>query len=198
MTNDTTGPAPGSPQSSYIERLLSTEREHRADTVAILSFCLAGESDTVADIGCGPGYFTVALAQALGRGKVIALDPDEEMLEICRRRVRAARLENVQVLKCDEYQFPLDEGSIDAVLLSCVVHHADDQVRFLAAARRLLVPGGRCTILEWYRRQSEGGPPLERRIDPGQLETMAVRAGFRWQATHRMSDDQYLADLRNG
>ena len=198
MTNDTTGPVPGSSQTSYIERLLSPEREHRAGTATILELCLAGDNVTVADIGCGPGYYTVALARALGRGKVIALDPDDEMLEICRRRVGEARLGNVEVLKCGEYQFPPDEGSIDALLLACVVHHADDRVRFLVAVRRLLLPKGRCTVVEWYRRGSEDGPPLERRIDPDELEAMAVRAGFRWHATHRMSGDQYLADLRNG
>ena len=43
---------------------------------------------TVVDIGCGLGYFSIALAKIVGpKGKVIALDIQRQMIQRARRRV---------------------------------------------------------------------------------------------------------------
>ena len=174
------------------ERLLSPERERWADSAVVLKHLQVGPGDLVADIGCGPGYFTVKLARSVAPGRVYALDVDDEMLELCRGGVAQAGLGNVVVQECGEYEFGLEEGSLDLVFLSCVIHHAEDQVRFLKAARRLLKPLGRCAMLEWEARDSEMGPPLERRIDRDRLIRHATAAGFVDCQLHHLSQHQYL------
>jgi ubiquinone/menaquinone biosynthesis C-methylase UbiE len=74
-----------------IQRLLSPQRDASLDTLAILSFSGRSYRDRVADIGCGPGYFTIPLAKALVEGKLYALDIDNEMLDACRERVATWR-----------------------------------------------------------------------------------------------------------
>ena len=74
-----------------IRRMLSPERLERLDPEAVLSLCEVDRHDTVADIGCGPGYFTLPLAKRLTHGKLYALDVDDDMLAACRQRVAAAR-----------------------------------------------------------------------------------------------------------
>ena len=84
---------------SSIERLLRPERLETLDPFRVLSHCPLTPRDTVADIGCGPGYFTLPLAKFLINGKVIALDTSDEMLEACRARLDKVRLGNVEVVK---------------------------------------------------------------------------------------------------
>ncbi len=51
---------------------------------------LVHEGDTALDLGCGPGFFTLPLAQMVGdRGKVVAVDLQAEMLQ--RLKSRAER-----------------------------------------------------------------------------------------------------------
>ena len=165
----------------FIQRLLSPQRDGSLDMLSILSFSEISRRDLVAEIGCGPGYFTPRLAKALMDGKLYALDTDEEMLAACRQRVTAARLGNVEVQQCEEFDFPLEEGSLDGLFLAFVVHESPDQPRFLQSIRRLLKPRGWVTVLNWHRRESESGPPLERRINPETMQQLVREAGFRYR-----------------
>lgn len=179
-------------EPSMAERLLSPEREQWADSQRVLSHLGIAPDARIADIGCGPGYFAVRLAGAAACGQVHALDVDDDMLELCRNNVSRAGLQNVLVRRCGEYEFGLEDGSLDLVFLSCVIHHADDPVRFLAAARRALKSSGRCAMLEWVERESEFGPPLERRIGHDRLAALAATAGLSDLAHHQLSEHQYL------
>lgn len=180
------------------ERLLSPDREQWANSATVLALLGIAFDAQIADIGCGPGYYTVRLASAAQRGLVHALDVDPEMLELCRQTVSAAGLENVLVARCGEYEFGLSDRSLDVVFLSCVIHHADDPVRFLAAARRMLKDAGRCAMLEWMERESDFGPPLERRIGRDRLIALAAKAGYSDIQYHRLSEHQYLLTAASG
>ncbi len=181
----------------FIQALLSPERSRNVDAFSILSFSELNYHDTVADIGCGPGFFTLPLAKSLFNGKLYALDNDEDMLAACRERVAPARLGNVEILKCDEFSFPLEPGSLDGAFLAFVVQQSPDKPRFLQAVRELIHPKGWCTILEWYHKETEMGPPLERRIDPADLEMIAEEQGFATKGWRDLNGEQYMMTLRN-
>ena len=185
-------------EPTMAERLLSPDREQWANSATVLALLGIASDAQIADIGCGPGYYTVRLASAARRGLVHALDVDPEMLELCRQTVSAAGLENVLVARCGEYEFGLSDRSLDVVFLSCVIHHADDPVRFLAAARRMLKGAGRCAMLEWVERESDFGPPLERRIGRDRLIALAAKAGYSDIQYHRLSEHQYLLTAASG
>jgi len=179
-----------------IRRLLRPERELELDPFTILSLMPIEPYDHVADIGCGPGYFSIPLAKHLVYGRLYALDILDEMLDVLRQRVSEARLGNVEILKCGERDFPLPRESLDGAFIAFVIHHDMDQVAFLAAVRALLKPRGWCTILEWYGRDTESGPPLERRIGPDRLEGLAKEAGFQFRSWRDINGRYYMALLR--
>ena len=181
----------------FIQRLLSPQRDASLDTLAILSFSGISYRDRVADIGCGPGYFTIPLAKALVEGKLYALDIDNEMLDACRERVAQARMGNVEILKCEEFDSSLEAGSLDGIFLAFVIQQSPDKPRFLKAVRKLLQPRGWGAILEWYRKETETGPPLERRVDPELMEELVKSAGFRYLGWRDLNGEQYMMTLRN-
>ena len=120
------------------------------------------------------------------------------MLDACRQRVAEARLGNVEILKCQEFDFPVDKSSLNGLFLAFVVHESTDKPRFLKAVRELLRPRGWCTVLEWYHKDSPTGPPLERRVDPGDMREMATEAGFSYLIHRDLNGEHYMMTLRNG
>jgi len=88
---------------------------------------LAREGATVADIGCGPGYFTLPLARMVGpTGQVVALDLQPEMLERVRQRAeRAGLLDRIRFHQCrpDAIDCP---APVDGILACYIVHEVPD------------------------------------------------------------------------
>ena len=188
----------GNPSShESIQRLTRPGRVDELDPFVVLSFCPISPNDVVGDIGCGPGYFTVPLAKQLANGKVFALDINDDMLDACRDAVGKVRMGNVEIMKCEEFDFPLEEASLDGAFVAFVIHHSPDKTRLFSQIRRLLKPRGWCSVLEWHYKETESGPPLGRRIQPAELQQMAVDAGFRYQGARDLNPDHYMVQLRN-
>ena len=181
-----------------IDRLLSPERERELDPFMVITFMPMDPYERVADIGCGPGFFSVPLAKYLVYGKLYCLDVMDEMLEVVGKRVAQANLGNVEIMKCGPTDFPVPEGSLDGVFLAFVVHQAEDRVSLLKAAGELLKLGGWCTVLEWFRKGTECGPPLEHRIEPREIEALAGEAGFQFRSWRSLNGRHYMAVLRKG
>jgi ubiquinone/menaquinone biosynthesis C-methylase UbiE len=176
--------------------LLSPERAEELDPFVIMAFMPVEPYDQVADIGCGPGFFSVPLAKHLIFGKLYALDILDEMLDALRERVREARLGNVEVLKCGSTDFPVPKESLDGVFLSFVIHEHDDPVAFLRAARDLLKPRGWCTVLEWHPEEPQGERSQSRLMSPNELEKLSREAGFGFRSWRDIKGRQYMALLR--
>lgn len=180
----------------HIEQLLSPERQEELDPFVAISFMPIDPYEHVADIGCGPGYFSIPLSKYLIHGKLYALDIDEEMLDTLRFRVADANLGNVEILRCGPTDFPVPSESLDGAFLAFVTHQSDDRAAFLEAVKDLLKPRGWCVILEWYRKEIDSGTPLEARIDPQEVEMLSREAGYRFQWWRDLNGNQYMALLR--
>ena len=178
-----------------VERMLRPERMETLDPFRVLSHCPVTPRDAIADIGCGPGYFTIPLAKFLVHGKVYALDISDDMVGACQARLDEARLGNVEVLRCEEYEFPVEPVSVDGIFISVVLHQPSDRIRFLTAAQEMLKPGGWCFIIEWQPHETESGPPQEVRITINDLREIALGSGLKFQSSLNLNSDYYLATL---
>jgi len=100
----------------------------------------------VADVGCGEGYLTIETARWASH--VVAIDRSPEVL--ARARALAARrgVTNVSWEVGEIERLPLADASVDVVLLSQALHHAETPARALAEAHRVAAPGGRILILD--------------------------------------------------
>jgi SAM-dependent methyltransferase len=97
----------------------------------------------VADLGCGPGFYTRALRAA--GADVLPVDNDEEEL-----RLAGAPPEGAIV--ADAGALPLADGSVDGVFASNLLEHTPDTAAVLAEIERVLRPGGWAYVswTNWY------------------------------------------------
>jgi ubiquinone/menaquinone biosynthesis C-methylase UbiE len=107
------------------------------------------EGMTVLDIGCGPGFFSMELAQMVGKsGRVIAADLQEGMLHKIRDKVQGTELEErIKFHKCETNRLGLSEN-VDFVLAVYMVHEVPDKQGFLNEIKSMLKPNGRVLIIE--------------------------------------------------
>ena len=108
------------------------------------------EGTTALDIGCGPGYFTTAMAELVGgNGLVIAADIQEWMLEKARKRLDRAGLSGrvrLHLARADRLDVPSDR--VDFALAFWMVHEVPDKERLFSEILACLVPGGTLLLAE--------------------------------------------------
>ncbi len=99
---------------------------------------------TVADIGCGLGFYTIELARLVGPGgKVLAVDLQAEMLKWAQKKARKAGLsDNIEFIQCsrDDIKIPQE---VDFALTMWVVHEMPARERFFRQLYEVLKPNGR-------------------------------------------------------
>lgn len=121
----------------------------RADLHAL--FGLLDPEWTVADLGCGTGQLSEALAPFVQR--VIAVDGSREMLRAAARRLEP--IVNVELRAGELESLPIADGEADAALLSLVLHYVPDPRQALAEARRVLRSGGRLLVVDMEAHERE-------------------------------------------
>jgi ArsR family transcriptional regulator len=103
----------------------------------------------VADLGAGEGLLSELLARRCK--KVIAVDNSEKIVAFGAAKAKKNNLKNLEFRQGDLESPPIDSDSVDLVVLSQALHHASDPGRALAAALRVLKPGGQVMILDLAR-----------------------------------------------
>jgi len=107
--------------------------------------------NTVIDLGCGPGYFSIDMAKMVGsKGQVIAVDLQKEMLEKVKKKALKFKLDDRMIFhNCSQNNIGLgDEIKADFILAFYMVHETPDPIQFLTQAKNLLKKGGTLLIVE--------------------------------------------------
>jgi ubiquinone/menaquinone biosynthesis C-methylase UbiE len=126
---------------------------------------------TILDAGCGNGYMSKAFSKKVTQsGKVYALDPDTESIEILRKETQGTNIEPMEGDITKRTQ--LNKSSVDLIYLSTVIHGFSKQQMqgFLQEAKRLLKPNAVLAIVEIEKKETPFGPPLNIRFSPDELK----------------------------
>lgn len=126
---------------------------------------------TVLDIGCGPGFFSIDMAEMVGpSGKVIATDLQTGMLDQLRDKVRGTAIEKtIRLHQSGKSVIGVSEA-VDFALAFYMVHEVPDQQRFFSEIRSILTEKGFLLVAEPNFHVSKKG--FKRTIE------IAASAGF--------------------
>ena len=131
--------------------------------------------ERVLEVGPGPGYYTLDLAEWVGHeGTIEVFDLQQEMLDHTIRRAREKGLWNVQPTQGDAQELPYEDDSFDAAILITVLGEIPDQDAALREIARVLRPGGRLVVGELF-----GDPHM---VTMGSLTGRAEAAGLRFES----------------
>lgn len=125
----------------------------------------------VLEVGPGPGYFSIKIAQALSNGKLVLADIQQEMLDYAKKRLLKKNLNNVEYYLCngDEFNFPYN--SFDRIFMVTVIGEVENKEKYLQEFLRILKPGGILSISEL------AGDPDKMTI--AELKDLVGKVGFK-------------------
>jgi ubiquinone/menaquinone biosynthesis C-methylase UbiE len=162
-----------------LARLNDPEREKMLDPAVLWRGFGVEEPSSVVDLGAGTGFFAVRFAPRLARGGTIwACDTEPVMVAWMKDQLTPSQLARVTPLEIGENAVGLPDACADLVYLINVFHELEDASRMLWELLRLLKPGAPLAVVDWKKEPMEHGPPLERRVEAGQIRSRLERAGL--------------------
>lgn len=136
--------------------LTRDRREIEENTRAMIEALGVQPGETVCDLGCGNGYHTLRLAELVGReGRVLAVDVQEEMLDMLAERARRKGFDNIERIHGNAVDPKLPENSVDLVLLVDVYHEFSHPEQMLREIRQSLSEEGRIVLVEFRAEDPE-------------------------------------------
>ena len=107
------------------------------------------EGMTVMDFGSGPGFFTIDMANLVGKtGRVIAADLQEGMLQKLKQKIQGTYLDECIVLHKTEVNKIGIIDILDFILLFYVVHEIPNQDDFFKELFSIIKPDGQILLVE--------------------------------------------------
>lgn len=159
--------------------LTRESREREEDCQQMLKALDVQPEQSVCDMGCGNGFYTLQLAERVGaRGRVYAVDIQQEMLHLLDERAKAAQLANIEPLLGTPIDPRLPDGKLDTILLVDVYHEMSHPEQMLRAMRKALKPHGRLVLVEFRLEDPEVPIKLLHKMSKEQILKEVPPNGF--------------------
>ena len=179
--------------AGWLERP-TREAEERTDLV--LDNLPLEADDLVADMGAGTGYFSLPIAARVPKGRVLAVDIQQEMLDIINRRAKSAGIANVEPLLATETDPRLPPGAVDLVLLVDAYHEFSHPREVMTGIVQGLRSGGRLVLIE-YRGEDPAVPILAlHKMTQAQARREMEVVGLEWVETKDVLPQQHFMVFR--
>jgi ubiquinone/menaquinone biosynthesis C-methylase UbiE len=139
----------GHAAANWLER---PEREEEEQPKKLLKALKLEPGMSVADIGAGSGYYVFRMAPLVGaKGKIYAVDIQQEMLDIIKKRAEKAKVANVELVLGQEKDPKLPATSIDIIMMVDVYHEFNYPYEMTEQLIKALKPGGRLVFVEFKK-----------------------------------------------
>ncbi|TDJ76019.1 MAG: class I SAM-dependent methyltransferase [Planctomycetota bacterium] len=136
------GYAPGDDGASLLDR------SRRAPFLVALDAAIAPDA-RVLDLGCGTAQVPAFLALAASHRTVVGIDGCRESLAHAEEFRARAVVDNLQLVRADLFDLPVEPRSFQVVISRGVVHHTPDPDDAIAKVAECVAPGG-VLVLGWY------------------------------------------------
>ncbi len=148
--------------------LTRSSRKSEEEPQKLLQALQVQPNQHVCDFGCGNGFHTLELARRVGpRGKVLAVDIQQEMLDLLQLRAKPRGLLNIQPVLATPTDPNLPDQQLDLILMVDVYHELSEPALILQALHASLKKTGRLAIVE-FREEDPDVPilPLHKMSQP--------------------------------
>ena len=149
------------------------------------------------DVGCGYGFFTIPAASIVGEtGKVYAVDVDAISIDQLKRDAAEKGLNNIQVEVAPAEETVFCNACADLVFYNTVLHDFKDPAKVLRNAKLMLKSSGKLVNLDWKKKPTEIGPPLQIRISEEQAANLLMQTGFMVENVEEVESDFYMVTAK--
>ena len=175
--------------AGWLER---PEREREERTDLLIDALPLEADDVVADIGAGTGFFSFPIARRVPNGKVLAVDIQQEMLDIIEARKARGEPANVEPVLGTEKDPNLLEDSVDLILMVDAYHEFSWPLEMGRAMARSLKPGGTMVLIEY--RAEDPRVPIKRlhKMSEAQAKKEMAAIGLEWVRTEDFLPQQHF------
>ena len=152
---------------------------------------------SVADVGCGYGYFTFRLREAVGeQGTVFAVDVNPQAIEAVKQTAARQHVVNVKATVSESTDPKLPPASLDICLMCDVIHEVpeDSRLPLIQNIAQAIKPGGYFYLIDYRKSKDVPFDPYERLIPHDDLVKLGTDAGFTLDAEYHYL--QYQVFLR--
>lgn len=137
------------------------------------------DGKTIADIGAGSGYFSFRLLE--GGAKVVAIEIDDRFSNYLLER-KSQLPDSLQTffevrLATPEDPF-LQANEVDGILIANTFIYINNRLDYLKHLKQCLKKNGRILIIDYHKKPTKQGPPLEIRLPVQTISTEITEAGF--------------------
>ena len=167
--------------ANWLERPERVKEEEPAKLIAALDL---KEGMTVADVGAGSGYHCFLMSPLVGeKGKVIASDIQQPMLDIITAKAKQKKVVNIQMVKGTTKDPKLPKGEVDLILLVDVYHEFEFPFEMTEKMVHALKPGGRLVFVEFRLEDPKVPILLVHKMSEKQVRKEMAPHPLRWVET---------------
>lgn len=181
------------PTDEWIKRMERPERIAELKIDEIIAKLRLKPSDVVADIGAGPGVFSLRLAKAVSPGgRVYAVEIDQPFLDHVNRRAKEQNVTNTVTVLGTHTDPNLPARDVDLAFFHDVLHHVEDRAGYLKNLAAYVKPSGRIAVvdLDPVRGSHRNDPKL--RLTKDQVKTWMADSGFAPVEEFDLFDDKWF------
>ena len=140
----------------------------------------------VADVGAGSGRITLMMAAKVGEtGKVLAVDIQQEMLDLLSDKLNNQNIKNVELVLAKVKSPNLKPASVDLALMVDVYHELEFPYEVMLELSKAMKPGGRIVLVEFRREDPQVPIKLVHKMTQAQVkkELGLPEFGLKWKET---------------
>jgi len=176
-----------------LEKLNNPERAKMIDVNKIWDCLQLKNTDVLADIGAGTGFFALLFAEKLSRGKIFACDVLDVMVDCMKQNISSP---SIFPVKTEENNIPLPDNSIDFLYMINLHHELDNPDKILSECFRVLKQGGKIAIIDWKKIPMDFGPPLEIRVEEQDVIQVLTKIGFKKPVNNSYFEQNFFISAR--
>lgn len=154
--------------------------------------------DHVLDVGSGPGYVSLVLAERVGPGGIVhAIDRSPEALAYLERLQKDRAIGQIRRVIGDAATLDLQGFEASSALITMVLHHANRPAAIIGNVAKGMAPGSLAIVAEFHPEgPCEQGPPRTDRVEPEQVRAWCEDAGLSQLHYRRQTPEHYMVLLQ--